>query len=426
MPVLDLKTIVVAGLAIELVCNLVMVALWRQARRQYAGLGLWALNFAAQTTGLFLILLRDRLPTWISVSAANALLVGGAWLGLLGLERFVGRKRPQALNLAVMAAAATLHLYLTFVQPNLTLRSVTTATAMLFLFVRCSALMLRGVEATMRPFTRWVGLVFAVFSGLFAFRFASLFGQLGQPDDYFRLGAPEALFHLAIQVLFVLLTYSLSLMVNRRLMMDLSFQQEKFSKAFHSSPYALLLTRLSDGQILEVNDGFTAVIGYGDGEVLGTTTVDLNLWAQTGDRDAVVAQLATRGRVDGLEFAFRKKSGELLTGLFSAVIIAVGDEPCILSSIADITARKQAEEERERLVADRERALEEIKVLGGLLPICMSCKKIRDDKGYWNQIEFYIRSHSQAEFSHSLCPECAHKLYPEYEPASAPPTPPPP
>ena len=94
-------------------------------------------------------------------------------------------------------------------------------------------------------------------------------------------------------------------------------------------------------------------------------------------------------------------------------------------SIADITARKQAEQERERLVAEREKALEEIKILGGLLPICMSCKKIRDDTGYWNQIETYIRSHSQAEFSHSLCPECAHKLYPEYMTSPEAPAPPP-
>jgi hypothetical protein len=93
MPQLDLKTVVFVGLAIEVVCNLVMAALWRQGRRQYAGLGFWALNFAAQTTGLFLILLRGRFPIWLSVSAANVLLVGGAWLGLLGLERFVGRRR---------------------------------------------------------------------------------------------------------------------------------------------------------------------------------------------------------------------------------------------------------------------------------------------------------------------------------------------
>lgn len=56
-------------------------------------------------------------------------------------------------------------------------------------------------------------------------------------------------------------------------------------------------------------------------------------------------------------------------------------------------------------------ALSNVKMLSGMLPICASCKKIRDDKGYWNQIESYIRSHSEADFSHGICPECAKKLY---------------
>jgi len=58
-------------------------------------------------------------------------------------------------------------------------------------------------------------------------------------------------------------------------------------------------------------------------------------------------------------------------------------------------------------------ALKKVKLLSGFLPICASCKKIRDDKGYWNQIESYIRDHSEADFSHGICPECARKLYSE-------------
>lgn len=60
-----------------------------------------------------------------------------------------------------------------------------------------------------------------------------------------------------------------------------------------------------------------------------------------------------------------------------------------------------------------EASLEKVKMLGGLLPICSSCKKIRDDKGYWNNLEQYIKTHSEADFSHGICPECARKLYPE-------------
>ena len=82
-------------------------------------------------------------------------------------------------------------------------------------------------------------------------------------------------------------------------------------------------------------------------------------------------------------------------------------------TIRDITEKKQVEEEREKLIAKLQETISQVKTLSGLLPICVSCKKIRDDEGYWNQIEAYLKNHSELEFSHSICPECAEKLYPE-------------
>jgi hypothetical protein len=69
--------------------------------------------------------------------------------------------------------------------------------------------------------------------------------------------------------------------------------------------------------------------------------------------------------------------------------------------------------EQKKLIAELQDALANIKTLKGMLPICASCKKIRDDKGYWNQIEVYVRDHSDAEFSHGLCPDCAQKYLDE-------------
>lgn len=80
----------------------------------------------------------------------------------------------------------------------------------------------------------------------------------------------------------------------------------------------------------------------------------------------------------------------------------------------EIIVRKQAEEEREKNIVELQKALAEVKVLQGIIPICASCKKIRDDKGFWQQVEVYIRDHSEVEFSHGLCPECLKKLYPEF------------
>ena len=82
-------------------------------------------------------------------------------------------------------------------------------------------------------------------------------------------------------------------------------------------------------------------------------------------------------------------------------------------AIAIAIARFDDLMELRRLNAELQDTLARIKTLSGLLPLCSSCKKIRDDDGYWHQVEVYIRDHSEAEFSHGLCPECAKKLYPE-------------
>ncbi len=86
----------------------------------------------------------------------------------------------------------------------------------------------------------------------------------------------------------------------------------------------------------------------------------------------------------------------------------------MIGAILDITERKQAEHEKDRLIGRLQAALDKVKVLSGLIPICASCKKIRDDKGFWNQLENYISTHSDAIFSHGICPDCTQKLYPQY------------
>ncbi|MDD5759108.1 MAG: response regulator [Desulfobulbaceae bacterium] len=83
-------------------------------------------------------------------------------------------------------------------------------------------------------------------------------------------------------------------------------------------------------------------------------------------------------------------------------------------NIAQRQVARQFQAERETLLLELQAALEKVKLLSGFLPICASCKKIRDDSGYWQQIESYIRDHSEAEFSHGICPDCARKLYPDY------------
>lgn len=93
---------------------------------------------------------------------------------------------------------------------------------------------------------------------------------------------------------------------------------------------------------------------------------------------------------------------------------AKGQKRGKLITLRDMTARKQLESEREELIQELQEALAHVKNLSGLLPICASCKKIRDDEGDWHQVDVYVRNHTEVEFSHGICPECIQTLYPEY------------
>lgn len=120
--------------------------------------------------------------------------------------------------------------------------------------------------------------------------------------------------------------------------------EKKFSKAFQATPSVLVIASLADGRYIEVNDAFERLLGYRHDEVIGVSALDLNIWQNQEDRAIVLRMLAEGKKVRDLEIGFRSKSGTILVGLYSAEIIEIGAEQCLVSVVSDITARKKAEE----------------------------------------------------------------------------------
>jgi len=162
-----------------------------------------------------------------------------------------------------------------------------------------------------------------------------------------------------------------------------------------------------------------AMLGYGEHEI-GNTLDEWDRRVHPDDKAGVYADLERHFR---RETAYYQNEHRLLCsdGSYKWILdrgkviewTEDGKPRRVIGTHTDITDRKQTEAERERLILELKEALSQVKTLKGLFPICASCKKIRNDKGYWEQIETYIRDHSEAEFSHSICPECAQRLYPQ-------------
>ena len=140
---------------------------------------------------------------------------------------------------------------------------------------------------------------------------------------------------------------------------ELRASEEKFSMAFHSSPDAIAISRISDGQILEVNEGFINSTGYRRNELIGRTTIDLGLWADQNDRQHFVQMMAEKGCMRECEYRLRGKSGKVRDGLLSGKVIQIGPEKCLLVIIRDVTDQKKAE----KALLENQQLLEEAQAM---------------------------------------------------------------
>ena len=178
----------------------------------------------------------------------------------------------------------------------------------------------------------------------------------------------------------------------------------------------LFFTRSIAGEMLYISPGSEAISGLTPTEIVGKNWKELVPWTPEALEQGQKSEDKLRSgesNVERIEMPMYLKDGELLYLQMEQYALKDNDNSTIKIEgiIQNITEVKKSEKEREKLILKLETALAEVKKLSGLLPICAHCKKIRDDKGYWNQIEGYIQTHSEAKFSHSMCPECSDELY---------------
>jgi PAS domain S-box-containing protein len=178
-----------------------------------------------------------------------------------------------------------------------------------------------------------------------------------------------------------------------------------------------IISQTLGGTILSWNSGAERMFGYTAEDMVGESSENLVPQEQHHEISAIRDVIEHGRRVERIETRRLRRDGTLMEVSITVSPIKNSDGHVHGAStvLRDITERKQQEKERLRLIDELTEALRHVKTLNGLLPICASCKKIRNDSGYWEQVETYIRSRSNAEFTHGICPDCVRVLYPEYQ-----------
>ena len=202
-------------------------------------------------------------------------------------------------------------------------------------------------------------------------------------------------------------------------------QTEKYFLAIANTTTDMIHLNNFEGRIVYTNQATEEILGYPAGELVNSLAFSI---IHPDDHEIIKNDMRSisldNNQLPSREIRLLKKDGQYLDVEVRGFTVALDDGKTYLGAIIrDISARKQREQELEtyrnrleKLVEERtsklQKALGEVKSLRGIFPICSFCKKIRDDKGYWNQVEVYVQKHSEADFSHSVCPDCAQEHYP--------------
>lgn len=180
----------------------------------------------------------------------------------------------------------------------------------------------------------------------------------------------------------------------------------------------LFFSRTIDGQFIHVSSGVKNLFGLDESDVIGKHWTEVLPWSpETLETGKEVARLFETGELqtNTTEMQLTGHEGSRFLRVDQYVVDCGDSQRKVEGVVQDVTQSKKEREEREALILELGVALSEVKKLSGLLPICSYCKKIRDEKGYWTQLESYIHKHSEAKFSHGICEDCVAKNFPGLE-----------
>jgi len=403
----DIRTIL-GMLILGNLASAMLLFIYKNKFTSSRGLVIFVVSKALQMLAYLLLGLRGVVSYTLSAGVGNVALITGIALELLALTTARRESRRWEVTYALLAVLG-LTLFFTAAHASNT-RIGTISLVRLALFATAGTAIL--ADAAGSPIRRAIGLLYLAFCVPLVLR-AYLAFQAPATFTLFDAGWANVAMYTAS--CFILFVNGIAFLLMHKEVEDerLAESEDRYRTLVETASESILI--LQDGRVAFGNEPLARLLGLPREALAGE---DLFAYIHPEDRASVLRchmmRLEGQDPGNGYDFRFLVAGGRVSWVTLYATRMNWKGRPAIQCLMTDITARKELELEREQAIADLQKALSEITVLGGLLPICSSCKKIRDDRGYWNQIEAYIASHSQAQFTHGICPECARSVLTEF------------
>ena len=342
---LDVFTITFIGSIVQISLT-ILIYLQYRINKNFKGIGLWFLGSAFLSLSFIFVFLYSNRVLWKIAILGNPFLILGHIFLYLGVVDFFGINIKKVLVSFSGLISIGFYLYFLFSVNDTIMRSVVVALFLAFVTLATANKILFRKNSVRLSTAKFLGSIFFLYGILNIIRILIL---LNTPLFYSHSIYIHSTFNMISYttqiVISILCTFGFVIMVNQRLNNENIEEKEKLKVIFNTSPDAKLITRMLDGSFLDVNKGFIQMTGYSREEILTQSSLSLEVWESSQERELFLKELNENLEIENKEFVFRRKNGSNFVGLLSSRIITTDGDKQIVSVIHDITNRKKAEQE---------------------------------------------------------------------------------
>ncbi len=301
--------------------------------------------------------LRGTIPIYHSILLNNLFLVLTFNFRITACLHFFNHKISLKHILSYSALFLSIILYFTLIEDSIFIRTLSVTILIFFTYSYLSWILYKNKNKENAGIILFGIVVFLFYVGLNFARIILIFTDM--QSVIFNNSSPFNSVYftslLILEVIWVTLFFALTGIRNR---MEIREMKEHFEMIFRTSPEAILISRMSDGKILNLNEGFVRITGYTMEEALGKSPLELGIWQSVENRERMRSELFEKGYCENLEFEFQKKDKTKFTGIVSSRVIEVNGEEQVISVTRDISQRKEAE----RIIQEKNKELHELNI----------------------------------------------------------------
>ena len=342
----DVRTLFLANMIIYGINIFAIALLWQNNSKRYKGLFPWLVSIVLVFIGNLLIMLRGSIPDFFSIWLANIIIMIAFQINVFGLVKFFLLKYRYYYHVFFGLFYTALFTYYTYLEPNLNARNGLIGLLGIFTFGSMFVYIHFDLSAYFKRITKQFEFVLIIFMTGNLVRIIYAIIDPTHHEDIFSNHPRDVLSNIFVTVFAIILPLAFIILVNKRALDEVDVEEAKFKSAFENSPVIMIISRLSSGEIYDVNTAFLETFELTRDYVISKTTAQIKIWGPDNQRRTELLQrIAKREEIDHQEMTFYKMSGEPVETIYSCRVIHMFGDDFLLSTASDTTLLGRAKRE---------------------------------------------------------------------------------